>query len=380
MKKITIKKLTTELIDIPIKRPHQFSAVKVASKSFVLLRLELSNGTVGIGEGTTPGIFWNGESSETMKLVIDQYMSPLLLGEDITHTEALMQMINRQVRGNSFAKATVEMALFDALGKTYDIPVHQLLGGLFQERIKVRWALASGTPKGDIDEAKEAVTSGRYEHFKIKSGKESPDDDAKRSILISEGIRGYSTIGIDPNGSWDRLTTMRWMDRFYEAGIDFLEQPLPPQDIEGLALLTAMNKVPIMADESVASISDAGRIAKEHAAHIFSLKIHKAGGMKNTIKVAGIAEAHGISCFGGTSLESSIGTAACLHTYGSIHNLDYGCELFGPDWLADEIVTNPVIIRDGYVYVPEKPGLGVELDEKKVEKYTRKEKVGGVNV
>ncbi|MCE7792937.1 muconate/chloromuconate family cycloisomerase [Salipaludibacillus sp. CUR1] len=379
MEKITIKQITTELIDIPIKRPHQFSAVKVSSKSFLLLRIELSNGYTGIGEGTTPGIFWNGESVETMKVVIDNYIAPLLIGEDAAKIESLLQTLNRQVRGNEFAKATVEMALFDGLGKTYDVPAHQLLGGLCRDRLNVRWALASGTPEGDINEAKEAVQSGKYEVFKIKSGKESARKDAERSLLIAGGIKGYSTIGIDPNGSWDRLTAMSWMDAFFEAGIDFLEQPLAPHDFEGLAQLTAMKKVPVMADESVATIHDAIKLAKEQAVHIFSLKIHKAGGLKNTIKVAGIAEASGISCFGGTSLESSIGTAACLHAYGSIPNLDYGCELFGPDWLADEIVRDPVVCKEGQIYVPDKPGLGIELDEQKVQLYARKEKVGGVH-
>ncbi|WP_240377560.1 muconate/chloromuconate family cycloisomerase [Bacillus piscicola] len=373
MQKLTIKRLITELVDIPIKRPHQFSAIKVSSKSFVLLRVELSNGVTGIGEGTTPGIFWNGESVETMKLVIDQYAAPFLLEENATHLETLLQKLNRQIRGNAFAKATIEMALLDALGKTYDVPVHQLLGGLHQEKIPVRWALASGTPEGDIEEAKNAVASGQYANFKTKSGKEAPDDDAKRSIRIAEGIKGHSSIGIDPNGSWDRMTTMKWMDDFFAAGIDFLEQPLPPHDIEGLARLAAMKKVPIMADESVASIQDAMRIAKTNAADIFSLKIHKAGGMKNTVKVAGIAEAAGIACFGGTSLESSIGTAACVHTYSSIPNLDYGSELFGPDWLADEIVKEPLVLKDGYIHVPVQAGLGVELDEEKVSLYRRKE-------
>ncbi|WP_158735946.1 muconate/chloromuconate family cycloisomerase [Alteribacillus sp. YIM 98480] len=371
MEKVTIKNITAQLLDIPIKRPHQFSAVKVSSKSFVLLKVELSNGIIGIGEGTTPGIFWNGESVETMKLVIDQYVTPLLLDQDPVLTEALLQKMNRQIRGNYFAKATVEMALLDALGKWYNIPVHQLLGTLHKDKIPVRWALASGTPEGDIEEAKEYVTSGKYDNFKTKSGKEAPEDDAKRSIRIAEGIRAHSTIGIDPNGSWDRLTSMKWMGDFFDAGIDFLEQPLPPQDVEGLARLAAMKKVPIMADESASTIDDAMRLAKADAADIFSLKIHKAGGMKNTIKVAGIAEASGISCFGGTSLESSIGTAACVHAYASIPNLDYGSELFGPDWLADDPVKEPVTIKDGYIYVPDKPGLGVELDEEKVSAYLR---------
>ncbi|SDH28248.1 muconate cycloisomerase [Alteribacillus persepolensis] len=371
MEKVTIKNITTQILDIPIKRPHQFSAVKVSSKSFVLLKIELSNGIVGIGEGTTPGAFWNGETVETMQTIIDRYVSPLLLGQDPVLTEALLQKINRQIRNNYFAKATVEMALFDALGKWYNTPVHQLLGTLHKDKIPVRWALASGTPEGDIEEAKEYVESGTYANFKTKSGKEAPDDDAKRSIRIAEGIKSHSTIGIDPNGSWDRLTTMKWMDAFFDAGIDFLEQPLQPQDVEGMARLAAMKKVPIMADESASSVEDAMRLAKENAADIFSLKIHKAGGMKNTIKVAGIAEAAGISCFGGTSLESSIGTAACVHAFASIPNLDYGSELFGPNWLLDDPVTEPLTIKDGYIHVPDKPGLGIELDEEKAAAYTR---------
>jgi len=366
--------MTSEILDIPIKRPHQFSTEKVSNKSFLLIRIELSNGVIGIGEGTTPGIWWNGESVETMKVVIDQYAAPLLLGKDAAFSEELLQTMNRHIRGNPFAKATIEMALYDALGKTYNVPVHQLLGGLYTDKIPVRWALASGTQEGDIREAKDYVSSGQYMNFKIKSGKESPEDDAKRSIRIAEGLRGHSTIGIDPNGSWNRLTAIKWMDAFFEAGIDFLEQPLPPEDIDGLAQLSAMKRVPVMADESLATVQDAIRLSKEKAADIFSLKIHKSGGMKNTLKIAGIAEAAGISCFGGTSLESSIGTAACLHTYASIPNLDFGCESFGPAWLADDPVTNPLLIKDGFIHIPEKPGLGIELDEEKVALYRRKVK------
>lgn len=367
-----IKRISTDILDIPIKRPHQFSTEKVSTKSFVLIQVELSNGVIGIGEGTTPGIWWNGESVETMKLVIDQYVAPLLLEENPTQLERIMQLLNRHIRGNYFAKATIEMALFDALGKTYQVPVHQLLGGQHVDRIPVRWALASGTPEGDIKEALQAVDTDTFASFKTKSGKESPDKDAQRNILIAEGIRGRSSIGIDPNGSWDRITTMKWMDAFFEAGIDFLEQPLPPEDIRGLSLLASLKKVPIMADESLATVQDALRLAEEKAVDIFSLKIHKSGGMKNTVKIAGIAQAAGISCFGGTSLESSIGTAACLHTYASIPNLDYGSELFGPAWLADDPVKNPLIIKDGSIVVPTGPGLGVELDEVKVEKYRRR--------
>ncbi|RKJ39229.1 muconate cycloisomerase, partial [Butyricicoccus sp. 1XD8-22] len=80
------------------------------------------------------------------------------------------------------------------------------------------------------------------------------------------------------------------------------------------------------------------------------------------------------------SLESSIGTAACVHAYASIPNLNYGSELFGPAWLADDLVKKPLTIKDGFIFVPESPGLGVELDEKKVEEYKRKDVKGALSI
>lgn len=367
-----IKKVHSVIVDVPIARPHQFSTEIVTTKSFLLIQIELENGLIGIGEGTTPGIWWNGESVETMQLVINQYLTPILVGQDPRNIEQLLQTFDRHVRANPFAKATVEMALYDVVGKIYKAPVHQLLGGLYQNAIDVKWALATGDADGDIAEGKECVSSGKYKDFKIKAGKHEPADDAQRAIKIAEGLRGVSTIGIDPNGSWDRLTAVRWMERLNEAGVDFLEQPLAPLDFDGAAKLVSMGKVPVMADESVATIQDAQRLVQLKAADIFSLKIHKSGGMRNTLKVAAIAEAAGISCFGGTSLESSIGSAASIHAFGAIRNLDYGCETFGPQWLADDIVKNPLEFKDGKILVPMGAGLGVELDEAKVEKYKRK--------
>src|SRR5690625_355238 len=116
---IKIKGVSTQIIDILIKRSNQFSTEKVSDKSFVLLKIELTNGMIGIGEGTTPGVWWNGESVETMQAIIDRYVTPILLGENILYIEKIMQVINRNIRANPFAKATVEMALYDSLGKVH---------------------------------------------------------------------------------------------------------------------------------------------------------------------------------------------------------------------------------------------------------------------
>jgi len=107
------------------------------------------------------------------------------------------------------------------------------------------------------------------------------------------------------------------------------------------------------------------------AADLFALKIYKTGGVLEVRKIAAIAEAAGIGCYGGSTLETSIGTSASLQLYCTVPNLTAGCELFGPLWLADDIVEESVTIRDGNIWIPEGPGLGVRLDEGKVKHYLR---------
>ncbi|MGH3451330.1 MAG: enolase C-terminal domain-like protein, partial [Haloechinothrix sp.] len=106
-------------------------------------------------------------------------------------------------------------------------------------------------------------------------------------------------------------------------------------------------------------------------ADIFSLKVHKLGGLSATKKVGAVAEAAGLPCHGGSSIESSIGTAAAAHAYAAIAGVTFGCELFGPLLLAEDIVTESVRYAAGSLWVPHGPGLGVELDERKLAEFTR---------
>ncbi|UCZ52749.1 muconate/chloromuconate family cycloisomerase [Bacillus shivajii] len=370
--KIKITRITADIVDIPLKRSHQFSAAKIDAKPFLILQMETNEGVIGIGEGTTPGIWWGGESVETMKLVIDQYFSPLLYDEDPRQIERILGRMDRQVFGNEFAKATVEMALYDIVGKLAGVPVYQLFGGQYYEKLPTRWALAIGKVEEDVEEAKVKMEGNVHHQFKMKAGNLPTAEDADRAIKVAEKLKGLTTVGVDPNGSWDELTTRKWMDRLYKAGIAFLEQPLPKWDIDGLARLKEMKKVPIMADESASTLSEVDQLIKREAVDIISLKVHKSGGMSRVKKIAAMAEAAGVPCFGGTSLESSIGTTAALHVYSTIPNLTEGCELFGPIWLADDIVDQPLKLSGGHIFLPEESGLGVTISQEKLNKYRRK--------
>lgn len=370
-RELAIREITAEILDLPIQRPHRFATQTMHHASHLVVRVRTEGGLEGIGEGTTPGgPWWGGESVETMKAIIDAYLAPALIGENAARLNRMLERMDRAAARNAFAKAAVEMACFDLLGKSMGVPVCNLLGGPLRESLPVLWTLAAGDAGPDIAEAEEKLDEGLHARFKVKVG-DDMDAELKRLARISEALGNRARLTIDPNGSWDELKATRLLPRLAEVGITLLEQPLPYWNLDGMARLTATNLVPIMADESMCSVHDALAVVERCAAHVFSLKVLKSGGITGAQKTATVAEAAGICCFGGTSLESSVGTAASMNLFSALPNLTEGCELFGPLFLADDIVEEPLEYRDFRVWRPRGPGLGVSLDEEKVEHYKR---------
>ncbi len=156
-------------------------------------------------------------------------------------------------------------------------------------------------------------------------------------------------------------------------GIDLLEQPVPRWNRAAMARITAASRLPIMADESVGTIQECLDAARLHIAHVWSLKLTKAGGLLRAKQAAAIAEAAGVPCYVGNMIETGIGTAAYAHFAASTPVVTEGCELFGPLLLADDLTREGIRYQDGHVLVPEGPGLGVTLDEAKLERYARRD-------
>lgn len=368
----TIREIATEIVDLPIQRAHKFASQTMRHASHLIVRVRTEEGLEGIGEGTTPGgPWWGGESVETMKVIIDSYLAPALIGEDATRLGRVLEKTDRVAARNAFAKAAVEMACHDLLGKALGVPLCDLLGGPIRESLPVLWTLASGDSKEEIAEVEEKLDAGLHARFKVKVGAADLAGELWRLARISEAVGERADLVVDPNGSWDELKAMRALPRLCEIGVTLLEQPLPAWDLEGMARLRAMQLVPIMADECMHTVQDALAVVEHRAAHVFSLKVLKSGGIVRTQKTAAVAEAAGLRCYGGTSLETSIGTAAGLHLFRSVPNLTEGCELFGPLLLADDVVEEPLEFRDFRIWPPKGPGLGVTLDEDKVDHYRR---------
>jgi muconate cycloisomerase len=369
---LVIKSIETTLLDIPLIRPHKFSVLTIDTQTTMLVRVLTEDGIVGIGEGVVPGgPWWGGESIEGMRIMVIQYLAPLLVGEDALRVDYLAHRMDRLVTGARFAKAAVEMALWDACGKALGVPLYQLLGGAHRTSLPVTWALGAEPAPAVVDEAIQKLESGAHQRFKLKMGALAPAADVARVAEIAEALAPKAELAVDLNGSWAEQTARRWLPALDAAGITVVEQPLPAWNIEGAARIRSSQGCALMADESVLTAHDAQALVTASAADMLALKLAKSGGITAIRQIAAIAEAAGVSCYGGTTIETSVGTAAAAHAFCSCAPLTAGTELFGPLLLADDIAENPARYHEGKLLLGGGPGLGVILDEDKVAKYAR---------
>jgi muconate cycloisomerase len=371
-REIFIEDMEVILLDIPLKRPHVMSFATVEEVNFVMVRLTSRNGITGFGEAATlQGPTWSEESSETIKVVIDKYIFPLLQGKDLTQYNILLREIESRIKGNLFAKAAVEFAILDLWGKHLWEPIYNLLGGRFRDKVALSWSLASGDLQTDIHEARGMISQG-HRIFKVKAGASSVKEDVERIKVLRHELGDEVSIRVDVNQGWNLPEAISGIRSLEPYAIEFIEQPLPKWNIEGLAELRKKTSIPIMVDESITDVFGCMNIITHRAADIFSFKLTKMGGLLKAREVYSMVDAAGLGAYIGCMIETGVGTAAYLQFAASVPSLPYGSELFGPLLLKDDIIDDPIIFKNGYVFVPEKPGMGVTINLKKLEKYRRR--------
>ncbi|BFG77299.1 muconate cycloisomerase family protein [Paraburkholderia terrae] len=370
-----ITSVETVLVDLPTIRAHQLAMATMQQQTLVVVRLRSSDGIEGIGEATTiGGLSYGEESPEGIKLTIDTYLAPALVGQDATNVNGAMIKLNKVARGNRFAKCAIETALLDAQGKRLGVPVSTLLGGAVRKTLPVLWTLASGDTQRDIEEAEMLLAERRHNTFKLKIGRRSVRDDVAHVSKIKSALGDRAKVTVDVNQAWNEVDATLGIQALEAAGIDLIEQPTPREQRGVLARLSARFIVPIMADEAVTGPEDALELVRDACADVFALKIAKSGGIYGMMRAAAIADAAGVALYGGTMLEGSIGSIASAHGFSALPQLAWGTELFGPLLLKDDIVTTRPQYRDFDLHLPEGPGLGLHIDEEKLAFYRRDKK------
>jgi L-alanine-DL-glutamate epimerase-like enolase superfamily enzyme len=366
-KTLKISNIEFHAIEIPYKIPVQTSDGIVTKAHSIVTKIETSNGLVGVGEAPSE-ITFSEETVEDMKITLERYLNPLLIGSDPFDLELIHGMMNKAIARHYLAKSTIDFALYDIQGKALKTPACNLLGGRFKERIAVVEGVIGASKHDRTVELVGGFKKKNCKAYKIKIGISSKDDiDRVATVreLAGESVR----IGVDANEGYkpdQAIIVIKELERY---NVEFVEQPVPAWNLDGMMSIASSVETPIVADESVFSIHDAYNILQHHAADGINLKIHKPGGLYQAKKIASIIEAANASCLIGWGT-TGITVASALHLGATIRNLDYACEFnVGMLLIEDDIIQRKFVIEDGAISVPQGVGLGVEIDEEKLKKY-----------
>lgn len=366
------KKIETILVEIPTIRPHKMAVATMQTQTLVLVKITSDDGFIGWGEATTiGGLGYGEESPESIKTNIDTYFAPLLRSLQGHNLAQIMQVLKKHINGNRFAKCAIQTALLDIQAQRLGLPLSELLGGRLRDSVPVLWVLASGDTEKDIAEAQQMLEAKRHNFFKLKIGSRAVEADVEHVLAIKQALGNEVSIRVDVNRAWSELDAIKGIKLLQAGGVDLIEQPCAIDNIEAMQRLTHRFDIAIMADESLMGPSSAYRLAKSNAASVFAVKVAQSGGLLEGRDVATIAQLAGIDLYGGTMLEGAVGTMASAHLFSTFENLKFGTELFGPLLLTQEILSTPLRYENFELHLPNTPGLGIEIDENKIDQLRR---------
>jgi muconate cycloisomerase len=371
---VKITSIETIPVLVPLKPQFVIKSGRGGSHStspFLIVKIHTDEGLIGLGEAScTPR--WSGEDQFSAQHFIKTYFEPMLVGRDPTDVEACSNLFMPIVAGNPFTKAAVEMALWDLAGKAAGKPVYKLLGGKVREFVPTKWSVSGRDPEPAAEIARWALAAG-FKKMKVKVGI-GLDGDVARVRAVREIVGVNVPLGVDANGGWVTPgNAVTAVGRLLEFNIAFVEQPVRSGDVFGMAeARRAIVDVPFVADESVYTLQDAENLANAGACDVFSIYVGKAGGIAPAREIATFAQAQGLACTIGSNLELGIGTAAMIHLGISTTGITaetYACDIIGPLYYEDDVIKPGLPVKPGEVRPAETPGLGVEIDEDKLERY-----------
>jgi muconate cycloisomerase len=367
---VKIKVIEPIAVSLPMKKPVQMAGETIARADNVLVRIETEEGIVGWGEAASAPVM-TGETVASMMAAVD-HMAPALLGRRAGDFGGATAAMDAVMYGNTGAKAAIEIALYDLIGRATGRPVHALLGAKHRTRMPVLAVIGSLDAAADIREAKERFAAG-YRAFKIKVGIAAAPADAERTRAITAALKGMGEclVSADANQGFGVDDAILYVRAIAGCGLDFFEQPVQAHDLDGgyleaMARIAAASEVPIGADEGIHSRDDIARHHGSNAAQGCSLKAIKLGGLRALLEASRLCDRLGmkvnISCKTG---ESSVASAAALHAAAAAPALAWGLTVTSPG-LAEDVAVEPLVVDNGHVEAPDRPGLGIEVDEYRV--------------
>ena len=355
-------------VSIPMVGEYKNAYVSKSVQKSPVVRIT-AGGIAGYGNvDPTPG--YSKEQAPQQIEALRNTFAPLITGMDATNVHAVLAKIEPARKGFLDSKAAIEMACVDLAARIAKMPVHAYLGGAVKDRLLFNAWIGILTPEQAAKETLEWKKKG-FRSAKIKVGG-NIEADRDRVAAVREAVGPDFHLRIDANAGYDADTSIKLAKMVAPYKLQLFEQPVPEDDIPGMVRVRREANalgLPVMADESVTDHASLIRIIKAEAADIVKVKIMKQGGFLNTRRMIATAEAAGIRCVVGHGFGLGVNTMAEVMLAATSANVIDGLESVGPLKMTDDIITRKIDISSGSMPLPGGPGLGVTLDDAKLEKY-----------
>ena len=337
-----------------------------AGRAAILVKITADNGAVGWGQ-SVPIAKWSYETLETGTIVLRDYYAPVLIGRDPTDIEGALAVMDKAVApgfttGMPISRAGIDIALHDLTGKLRGQSLAQMWGRPKGGPLLLSWTVNVR----ELDDVERVMGEGKkrgYRHFNIKV---APDPDF--DVALAKRVKANAPDGFlwaDANGGYDPDTGLAAAPRLADAGVDVLEAPLKPNRISGYQALKKQGALPILMDEGVVSPTDLEEFIKLGMMDGMAMKPARCGGLLSNKRQIELCLEHGLIWLGSGLTDPDISLAAALALYGA-YGLKKPTALNGPQFLTADILARPLRIEGGRAWVPEGPGLGIEVDEEKL--------------
>ncbi len=358
---MSIQQIETYSVKLRYHEPFRIAPATSFESHNIIVKITTDSAITGIGE-SSPSKRVTHETPKTVIAALDK-IAPHLIGMSPLRIEQINEIMDQTIAENPSAKAAIDTALHDIMGKTTETPLFKLLGG-FRQAVLTDLTLSIKKPKEMADDAVGAVGKG-FKALKVKVGVD-PEEDFERVREIREAVGSDIAIRIDANQGWTVSQAIEILNRLERFDIEFAEQPVTADDIKGLAEIKKNSSIPVMADESVHSPEGALNLIRRDAIDLINIKLMKSGGIHKARKIAAVAEAAKVPCMIGCMGESSIGITAGVHLAAAVKNIQYA------DLDSDILIRDKLVLEGGAKLEaskripPEKPGLGVTKLEEKI--------------
>jgi len=354
---MTITQIKAFPFEFRLKQAYAIAYDTLEKAPNVLVKIDTDAGITGWGNAA-PDFYVTGETLETVVHSVRDIFAPALLGTDPLRIPWVAWRLDQLLVGNSAAKAAINIALYDILGKRAGLPLYQLLG-YYRDKMITSVTIGICGLEETVTEAKEIVGRG-FKALKVKCGRDWRED-IERVKAVRAAVGREIEIRLDANQGYDVNTALKVIQALEREDIEFLEQPTKAEHLHSLKEVTGRSPIPIMADETALSFGDSFRIAANEYADMINVKLMKTGGITGAVKTNAVAEAGGLEVMVGCTDESVVSIAAGLHLALSLKNVLYG-DLDGSMDVEQDVATGGFTIQAGYLIPLDRPGLGVEVN------------------